>query len=148
MGWGCWGGSPEERVVVGKEGEEDAEEEGCCCFGGAGRWGGGVSDLVWGVRRRGGGGGLVRQRIMKVAKDWERFPIAMAGEGIVFFFSSVERDYIKRFLPRRELASPASKSYRPVVRRSIIRSTSIGVGSTNYLSLNRGEELSKCGSSG
>lgn len=45
--------------------------------GGAG--GGGVSDLVWSVRRggEGGGGGLVRQRIMKVAKDWERFPIAM-----------------------------------------------------------------------
>lgn len=44
-------------------------------WGRGGNGGGGVSDLVWSVRR--GGGGLVRQRIMKVAKDWERFPIAM-----------------------------------------------------------------------
>lgn len=28
--WGCWGGGPEERIVVGEEGEDEAEEEGGC----------------------------------------------------------------------------------------------------------------------
>lgn len=41
---------------------------------------GGQAGVSEGVERGGrGGGGLVRQRIMKVAKDWERFPIAMLG---------------------------------------------------------------------
>lgn len=71
-GW-CRGGGPEEGIVVGEEGEENSEEEGCGCLG---WWGGGQRGLVRGLRGR-GWGGLVRQRIMKVAKDWERFPIAM-----------------------------------------------------------------------
>lgn len=71
-GW-CGGGSPEKRVVVGEEGKENSEEEGCGCLG-AGRV------LVRGLRGRGWGRAvLLRQRIMKVAKDWERFPIAMLG---------------------------------------------------------------------
>ena len=29
VGWGRWGGGPEERVIIGEEGEYEPEEEGC-----------------------------------------------------------------------------------------------------------------------
>lgn len=65
---------PEEGVVVGEEREEDAEEEGGCWEGSVSFW-----FLTWALER---GGGMkreiaVRQRIMNVAKDWERLPKAM-----------------------------------------------------------------------
>jgi hypothetical protein len=60
-----WSGRPEERVVVGEEGEEDAEEEGRCCAA--------VSGVDGCGRERGLGGGgkemgSLRQTIRKVAK--------------------------------------------------------------------------------
>lgn len=97
-GW-CGGGSPEKRVVVGEEGKENSEEEGCGCLG-AGRV------LVRGLRGRGlgrgEGGFLLRQRIMKVAKDWERFPIAMLGRLV-----SVVRLKIKEGLRPEFILKPA-----------------------------------------
>lgn len=104
-GW-CGRGGPEEGVVVGEEGEEDSEEEGCGCLG-VGRRG-----VSGGVEREGAGEGLVRQRIMKVAKDWERFPIAMLES-----FVSVVRLKLKEGLRQEFILKPAS--YDMSVRRSL-----------------------------
>lgn len=105
-GW-CGGGSPEKRVVVGEEGKENSKEEGGGCLG-AGRV------LVRGLKGRGSGRGvLLRQRIMKVAKDWERFPIAMLGRLV-----SVVRLKLKEGLRPEFILKPAKLDMcRVCVRR-------------------------------
>ena len=73
------GRRPEERVVVGEEGEEDAKEEGrCCCVSQKGvPTGHTLEKRVEDSRRR---GGIVQQRMRNVANaDCRGPPHAMTG---------------------------------------------------------------------
>lgn len=82
-------------------------------WGRGGSGGGRVSDLVWSVRR-GGEGGFGTAEDHESRKGLGAVSYCHAGEGIVSSFRRLRLETIKRVLPRRELASPASKAIVPV----------------------------------
>ena len=79
---GCVGRGPEERVVVGEEGEEDAQEEGGCC----------ASSLLACSLVAPGRGRALRQTIRNVAKEkdgmvklvWEMIVVRCVFVGATF----------------------------------------------------------------
>ena len=64
--------------------------------------------------RRGGGGGFGTAEDHESRKGLGAVSYCHAGEGIVSSFRRLRLETIKRVLPRRELASPASKAIVPV----------------------------------
>lgn len=84
----CWDGGPEERVVVGEEGEENSEEEGCGYLG-AGRGG-----LVRGFEREVvGKGGFV------TAEDHE----SRKGLGAVSYRHAGETGFCRPFETKKRI---------------------------------------------